>query len=123
MLQRPGQQRLLRVQPALGLAPDHAGAGQVQHLGPHGGGQIVVAEEVARHHASRAGGVVVSAGPAGPLAPAASAAWPRMAGQAARNSSAWLAWRMSGGASRIASGWTALTRNPARRQAASTAAA
>ena len=34
-----------------------------------------------------------------------------------------LAWRMSGGASRIASGWTALTRNPAWRQAASTAAA
>ena len=47
----------------------------------------------------------------------------RMAGSAARNAAAWSAARISGGASRTASGCTALTRKPACRAAASTAAA
>ena len=76
--------------------------GQVEDRGLLGGGQVVVAQEVPGHQLPPGRG------------------W-RARRRGIRLASARV--RISGGASRTASGWTALTRNPARRAAASTSAA
>src|SRR5262252_70137 len=106
----PGQQRgefLLRANLCLGQDPGDLllarGLGRRVHRG---------------HRARPAAGTWPGAG----SCPAA-AARARMPGNAARNAPASRSLRISGGASRMASGCTALTRNPASRQAASTAAA
>src|SRR5207247_893710 len=75
--------------------------GQVEDRALLGRGQVVVAQEVPGH-------LLTSS---------------RIRGRAAVNSSASEADSISGGASRMASGCTALTRNPARRAAASTSGA
>ena len=93
----PGQ-RLVPV--PVGL---HRG-GQVEHRGLLGRGEVVVAQEVPGHAREPACSRVQGAG------------------SAATNASAWSAVRISGGASRITSGCTGLTRKPASRRAAATAA-
>ena len=88
--------------PASGLCAERIGLhrdGQLQHLGLLGRGEVVVAQEVPRHRAAS-----------------------RIPGSAMRNSSACASVSTSGGASRTRSGTALLTRNPAARAWATTAA-
>ena len=89
------------------------GANNMAHSYLLGGGQVVVAQEVAGHQASSRVGSVSEV----TLAAAAS----RIAGSASRKAAAWPSVRTSGGARRTTSGATALTRKPCARAAASTA--